>query len=191
MIPDSYETFFLACSGIGGALIGLLFVAISIQPERTFNPMGDAGWLYQRLAEATLLTLTDAFLVSTVALIPDIDTAWLNVFLGVLGTLAALHLARQFLRLHQHNSARLAPSRDRLRVISLSVIVTAVFVVQVVVGFRLMMDPTGEDSPRALALVIVCLYLLGIARAWILLGDPQFGWSGWLNPLRDPGGRRE
>jgi hypothetical protein len=189
MIPDSYETFFLACSGIGGALIGLLFVAISIQPERTFNPMGDAGWLYQRLAEATLLTLTDAFLVSTVALIPGISVDWLNVILGVIGTLAALYLARQFLRLHQHNSARLAPSRDRLRVISLSVIVTALFVVQVLVGLRLMMDPTGEMSARSLALVIVLLYLLGIARAWILLGDPQFGWSGWLNPLRDPGGR--
>jgi hypothetical protein len=191
MIPDSYETFFLASAGIGGALIGLLFVAISIQPERTFNPMSDTGELYQRLAEATLLTLTDAFLVSTVALIPGIDTAWLNVFLGVLGTLTALHLARRFLRLHQHNSRRLTPSRDRLRVISLSVIVTALFVVQVVIGFRLMMDSTGEGSIRSLALVIVGLYLLGIARAWILLGDPQHGWSGWLNPLRDPSGRRE
>lgn len=191
MIPDSYETFFLASAGIGGALIGLLFVAISIQPERTFNPMGDVGELYQRLAEATLLTLTDAFLVSTVALIPDIDTAWLNVCLGILGTLAALHLARRFLRLHQHNSARLVPSRDRLRVISLSVIVTALFVVQVLVGLRLMRDSTGEDPTRSLALVIVGLYILGIARAWILLGDPQHGWSGWLNPLRDPSGRRE
>lgn len=191
MIPDTYETFFLACSGIGGALIGLLFVAISIQPERTFRPMGDTGELYQRLAEATLLTLTDAFLVSTVALIPDINVAWLNVFLGALGTLAALHLARQFLRLHQHNSRRLEPSRDRLRVISLSVIVTGLFVVQVLVGLQLMMDPTGEGPTRSLAVVIVGLYLLGIARAWILLGDPQHGWSGWLNPLRDPSGRRE
>jgi hypothetical protein len=153
--------------------------------------MGDAGELYQRLAEATLLTLINAFLVSTVALIPDINVDWLNVILGVLGTLASLFLARQFLRLHQHSSARLEPSRDRLRVISLSVIVTTFFVVQVVVGLQLMMDPTGEGPTRSLALVIVGLYVLGIARAWILLGDPQHGWSGWLNPLRDPSGRRQ
>src|SRR4051794_12129946 len=153
--------------------------------------MSDTGELYQRLAEATLLTLTDAFLVSTIALIPEITVDWLNVILGVIGTLTALHLARRFLRLHQHNSARLAPSRDRLRVISLSVTVTTLFVVQIMAGLRLLMDPRGEGVSRFLALVIVGLYILGIARAWILLGDPQHGWSGWLNPLRDPSATRE
>jgi hypothetical protein len=35
---------------------------------------------------------------------------------------------------------------------------------------------------RGLALVIIGLYALAMLRAWTLLGDPQHGWSGWLNP---------
>src|SRR5262245_14790248 len=93
LIPDSYETFFLGAAGIGGALIGLLFVAISIQPQRTFDPMGDIGGeLRQRLAESTLLTLTAACMVSTVALIPDVSVDWINLILGAFGALAAAHL---------------------------------------------------------------------------------------------------
>jgi hypothetical protein len=185
MIPDSYETFFLASAGIGGALIGLLFVAISIQPQRTFDPMGDTGELRQRLAEATLLTLTDAFVVSSLALIPDISLEWVNLILGVIGGLTAAHLARRFAHLHQHGVSRLAPSRDRFRVISLSVVGVALFALQGMVGLRLLMEPEDVGAVRTLALVILGLYVLGIIRAWILLGDPRHGWSGWINPLQD------
>ena len=33
--------------------------------------------------------------------------------------------------------------------------------------------------------IIIGLYALGMLRAWTLLGDPQHGWSGWVNPLQD------
>jgi hypothetical protein len=185
MIPESYETFFLALSGIGGALIGLLFVAISIQPQRTFDPMGDVDELHQRLAEATLLTLADGFLVSCIALIPGINVGWLNLIIGAVGVLLATHLTRRFAQLHQHGSSRLAPSRDRIRVVSLSVVAVVLFAMQWLIGLRLIIQPTDEGPIRLLALVIISLYTLGILRAWILLGDPQHGWSGWLNPLQD------
>jgi hypothetical protein len=191
MIPDSYETFFLASAGIGGALIGLLFVAISIQPQRTFDPMGDTGELRQRLAEATLLTLMAAFVVSTVALIPDISVDWINLILGVIGMLTAALLGRRFVQLHQHESSRLAPSRDRFRVISLSIVAVALFALQAMVGLRLLIEPEDVGAVRTLALVILGLYVLGIIRAWILLGDPRHGWSGWVNPLQDHDAIRE
>ena len=61
MAPESFETFFLATAGAGGAFVGLLFVAISIGPQRTFDPRAVAGMQHQRLAEATLLTLFNGF----------------------------------------------------------------------------------------------------------------------------------
>jgi hypothetical protein len=38
---------------------------------------------------------------------------------------------------------------------------------------------------RWLAAIVIIIYTLGMLRAWTLLGDPQHGWSGWLNPLQD------
>jgi hypothetical protein len=35
MVPTDFANFFLSTAGAGAALIGLLFVAISINPERT------------------------------------------------------------------------------------------------------------------------------------------------------------
>jgi hypothetical protein len=53
------------------------------------------------------------------------------------------------------------------------------------VGLRLILQPTDEDAFRWLGAIIIGLYALGMLRAWTLLGDPQHGWSGWLNPLQD------
>src|SRR5262249_14052228 len=140
-------------AGIGGALIGLLFVAISIQPQRTFDPMGDIGGeLRQRLAESTFLTLTAACIVSAVALIPAVSVDWINLILGAFGALAAAHLGRRFAQLHQHDLSRLAPSRDRLRVTSLSIVAVVLFGLQAMVGLRLLIDPEDVGAVRTLAL---------------------------------------
>jgi len=41
MVPDVFINFFIASAGAGGALIGLLFVAISIAPESTIMTGAD------------------------------------------------------------------------------------------------------------------------------------------------------
>jgi hypothetical protein len=166
-------------------LIGLLFVAIFIQPERTFHPMSMGEEHYQRLAEATLLGLSNAFVVSSLALIPEISLDWINLVLGTFGVILAIQLGQRFSLLHRHGSRRRAPSRDSLRAISLSVVAAVLYAMQGLLGLRMMLWPDDESLIRLLALIIVGIYVLGIARAWTLLGDPRHGWSGWLNPLQD------
>jgi hypothetical protein len=184
MAPEGFEEFFLASAGTGGAFVGLLFVAISIGPQRTFGDSAVAGALRQHLAEATLLTLLNGFVVSSIALVPGIVVGWVALVLGVIGVLTAAHLAWLFAHFHRHESSR-APWRDLLRVTSVSLIATGVYAIESLLGLRLILRPTDVDAYRWLAAIIVVLYALGMLRAWTLLGDPQHGWSGWLNPLQD------
>jgi hypothetical protein len=81
MVPESFERFFLATTGVGGVFVGLLFIAISIAPRRTFDPGADTGAQQQRLAKATLLTLLNGFLVSCVAIVPSINVGWISLVL--------------------------------------------------------------------------------------------------------------
>ena len=185
MAPEDFTEFFLASAGTGGAFVGLLFVAISIGPQRTFGDSAVMGAPRQHLAEAAFLTLLNGFIVSSLALIPGVRVGWVTLVLGVVGIVAALHLSWLFARFHRHGSARYPPWKDLLRVVSLSFIATVVFAIESLVGLRLILRPTDVDSYRWLGAIIIGLYALGMLRAWTLLGDPQYGWSGWLNPLQD------
>jgi hypothetical protein len=191
MMPEGFTEFFLASAGTGGAFVGLLFVAISIGPQRTFGDVAGMGAPRQHLAEATFLTLLNGFVVSSLALIPGITVGWVAFVLGIAGILLALHLIWLFARFHRHGAARYPPWKDLVRVVSLSFIATVVFAIESLVGLRLILRPTDVDAYRWLSAIIIGLYALGMLRAWTLLGDPQHGWSGWLNPLQDLPARSE
>ncbi|HEX2282527.1 MAG TPA: hypothetical protein VHG52_12290, partial [Thermomicrobiales bacterium] len=84
LAPEGFTEFFLASAGTGGAFVGLLFVAISIGPQRTFGESAVAGAPRQHLAEATFLTLIDGFVLSSIALIPGIIVGWVARVIGML-----------------------------------------------------------------------------------------------------------
>src|SRR5262245_573277 len=88
---ESFQAFFLATAGAGSAFVGLLFVAISIRPQRTFDPNTVAVAHHQRLAEATLFTVSHGFVVSCVALIPGFNVGWIVLVLGAAGVLIGCH----------------------------------------------------------------------------------------------------
>jgi hypothetical protein len=185
MIPDTFEAFFLATAGAGGAFIGLLFVAISIGPQRTFGDSAALGALRQFLAEAALVTLVNGFVVSCIALIPGINVGWAALAGGVWGTVTAAYLAWRIAHVHRHDPKGHAVWLHQLRVVSVSLLATVVYAIETLVAIRLILQPEAESAVRALGLVIIGLYVLAMLRAWILLGDPQHGWSSWLNPLED------
>lgn len=185
MVPGAFETFFLATAGAGGAFVGLLFIAISISPQQTFDPHAVAGLQHQRLAEATLLSLFYGFAVSCVALIPDVNIGWIALMLGGAGVLIAGQLVGFPARAHRHVVSRRPPWLRRLRVVSLSVVATLLYGIEGLLGLQLIARPHDDDGVRWLAAIVISIYALGRLRAWTLLGDPQRGWSGWLNPLQD------
>jgi hypothetical protein len=179
---ESFNEFFLATAGAGGAFIGLLFVAISIHPQLTFRVPTGGSVPRQYLAEAALGTLGNGFVVSCVSLIPGVNVGWLALFCGAWGVVAAARLAALLARSHRHDAVS---PLHLLRVASLSMAAVALYAAEFGAGVGLLLEPESRAAWSALALIVICIDVLGLARAWILLGDPRQGWSGWLNPLRD------
>jgi hypothetical protein len=185
MAPRDFAEFFLASAGTGGAFVGLLFVAISIAPQRTFEDDRGMGAPRQHLAEATFLTLVNGFVISSIALVPTVNVGWLVLALGLWGVFAAARLGSIITHLHQHGGSGYAPWRHLLRVAGVTYFAVAIYLFETLLGVRLVLDPANEVVYGWLAITIIGLYALGIARAWILLGNPRHGWSGVINPLQD------
>ncbi len=184
MTDPSFEAFFLASAGVGGAFIGLLFVAISISPRTTFGHMRVPAAPRQQLAEAALVTMANGFIVSSVALIPGLNVGWVALGGGIWGAIAASYLAWRVARYHR-NDSRTATWRHTARVVSLSLIAVVIFTIEAGLGMQLLVQEETADALRRLAVTVIALYSLAILRAWILLGDPSEGLSGLLNPLQD------
>ena len=142
---------------------------------------------HQRLAEATLLSLFNGFVVSCVALIPDVNIGRIALVLRGAGVLIAAQLVVFLARSHRHVVSGRPPWLHRLRVVSLSVVATLLYAIEGLLGLQLILRPHIEDGVRWLAAIVIGIYALGMLRAWTLLGDPHHGWSGWLNPLQDLG----
>jgi hypothetical protein len=184
MSEVSFETFFLASAGAGGAFIGLLFVALSIAPKTTFGHMADSDAPRQQLAEGQLLGMANGFIVSCIALIPGINVGWVALGGGIWGIAVAAYIAWCVARFHWHGPLH-ETWRHLARVVSLSLIAAAIYAIEAILGLRLLFQENAPSAVRGLALTVVALYALAILRAWILLGNPEKGLSGLLNPLQD------
>ena len=66
MVPDALTNFFITSAGASAALLGLLFVSISISPEEKITL--HASVETRLSAYSALISLTNAFLVSLVLL---------------------------------------------------------------------------------------------------------------------------
>jgi hypothetical protein len=141
MAPEGFGEFFLATAGAGAALIGLLFVAITIGPERTFGAPDRMGPPRQHLAEAALITMFNGFVVSCVALIPGVNVGWIAFIGGLWGVVTAVLLVRQLVRFHRHGATHHVSWSHLLRVTGVSLIAIVVYAVETLLGLQLIREP--------------------------------------------------
>jgi hypothetical protein len=178
MVPSSFHDFFVASAGAGAALVGLLFVAVSIAPERTV--MRNAPPQRQILAATTFTAMINAFFVSLVALVPGINLGIITVIMGALAFINSLTLGWYFLQ-QRNNSKR----TSRLPALVLVVFGLGLYGYEISQGVQLMIQPSEVDIVKVLASIIVAVYGLGLTRAWQLLGAQRFSIISRISVMRD------
>ncbi len=166
MTPASLHDFFVASAGVAGALIGLLFVAISVEHERLTAP--DADQVHRVRASAALTCFTNAFTISLFALLPGENLGWTAFVVSLLGL---FFVAASLLSLQRVGRVRPVAPRDALFLVGLF----AALVVQLVFAVQLTSRGTNAGAAKGIAVLVIVCFLIGIARAWELIGGPSIG----------------
>ena|GEM_PF-248762 len=167
MVPVDIRDFFAASAGVAGALIGLLFVAISVSAERLSREESGAQ-VHRIRALASFTAFTNALAVSLFALIPGHKIGPTSVSVSGAGMLFVAAALLSLIRLHL---VRWAIIRDAVFLVGLAVIL----VCQLIEGLGLIADPGNSGNVDTIAILVVCCFLVGIARAWELIGGPSIG----------------
>ncbi|MBA2396567.1 MAG: hypothetical protein H0V70_27905 [Ktedonobacteraceae bacterium] len=176
MLPSEYTNFFITTATAGGALIGLLFVAISLAPERVV--LTSAPIESRIVAGSTFTAIMNAFFISLGALLPHTNIGWFTISFGIIGILNSLNQGRALLIPW--------PSwQNVLRRMWLTVLSLYIYIYELVCSIQLLLSPTNGTPVSYLALSIVIIYIIALLRAWELLGAQRTGLLAWLNPLYD------
>ena len=176
MVPPEFTNFFIASASAGAALVGLLFVAVSIAPEQMVTRR--APMERQAVAGGAFNALINAFFSSLAALIPHVNFGLVIVPLSCFCLVTSLIQAWHLLRLRKGWPSFVR----RAFLVLLSV---ALYGLELLNGFQLLTDPSQVGIVYGLVSCLLGAFALGLIRAWELLGVHRYGLLGWLNPLRD------
>ena len=163
MIPASYQNFVVASTQASAALIGLLFVAITLAPERVFGEQAEAG--RQARALSAFTALANIFFISFSMLIPDVNVGLVVTLVGGVSTLQTLGL----LLLLRHWRAQ----RVLWRSLVLFLGSLAIYGGELAIGVQLWNGPAGPGSLTGILELLLGAFAIGLGRAWELLGAPR------------------
>jgi Kef-type K+ transport system membrane component KefB len=154
----SYSDFFTASASAGGALTGLLFVALSVSPERLREISGNLE--HQTMAATAFTALIDALFVSLDGLTPGGGTQITSIIMGGIGLTSSASLA---LRLWRARNDEEFTKRWPYIV----TLIVAMYAAQIILS-AIAKTPAKSDSVSVMFIFI--MFGIGIGRSWELLG---------------------
>ncbi len=152
MVPGVYDAYLAAMATAAAALIGLLFVAVSVRDDTIFGPNAMPGG--EALAITAFTGLVNSFVVSLLGLIPKVNIGEPAVIMAVISIVAIVRLQR---RLHiGRNPIVLA-------------IALLTYAAQFGLGVLLLVDPHDSDQLINLSIIVFVTLIVSLQRAWSLL----------------------
>ena len=166
MIPSQFDDFFTAAASVSGALIGLLFVAISVAPERAHQD--ETRIAYQVRASAALLVFCNALFLSLAALVPGVSLGWWSVSSSV-GVVAFAFAGGR--------TAITEAARRRGTWLSFRLVIALLVVAgfEIFAGVELIRNSSDRGAISTLDYVVVGCLAVGINRAWELMSMRDTG----------------
>jgi hypothetical protein len=167
LLIESYRELFTAVATCAAGLTGLLFVAISVGPR---EGMPDRPAVIQEVrAASALLAFTNALSVSLFGLVSVNSAGYAAISAGAIGLLFIAASVRSIV------ASPDVSAEQALRQVSLIVLLFLSFAGEVACGIGLTSNDTAVFGPNYLSYVLIVLLLVGIARAWELVGNRDTG----------------
>jgi hypothetical protein len=165
VVIGDYRDLFVVIATAAATLIGLLFVAMSVSKDRA---KAHPQVIREFRAAAALFAFTNPFAVSLFGLVPGTNIGYPAAIVGVIGMAFTAAGVRTTLSL---------PSRQQYLRPQAMLILALLFIfgVQLVVGIGLIVGPHRSGDLATIGYVLVASLLVGIGRAWELVGDWDTG----------------
>jgi hypothetical protein len=163
--PASFHDFFSASATTAGALIGLLFVAISVSPGKITGDTARAE--HQVTAGAAFTALVNTLVFSLAALLPGSSLSVTAIALAAAGLASTVALSILLVREHQE---RIRPGQVILLITPL-----VLYGLQLANGVALGGSPRDAGPVSSEGGLSIVFFVYAIARAWQLVGarDPS------------------
>jgi hypothetical protein len=152
MVIGAYNLYFATVATAAAALIGLLFVAISLRDDSIFGDRARAAG--EALAVTAFIGLVNSFAVSLLALIPQNKIGIGAIILAVVSIVGIMRMNN---RLHTARNALVLA------------ITLAAYGAQAVYGIVLLAKPDAVGGLPALAYILFVTLVVSLQRAWSLL----------------------
>jgi hypothetical protein len=160
MVPASFHDFFNGCASVAGALIGLLFVALSVSQEKLTGD--DARTEHQVRAAAAFSALVNTLVIALVGLLPLASLSDAAVILAGAGLATTCGLIIVLYREHHQKVGR-----GDVRML---VILLVLYSLQLANALRQNGSPHDVSGISRQGGLAILFFIFGIARSWQLVG---------------------
>jgi hypothetical protein len=164
MVPEGLREFFTASTGASATLLGLLFVAIAVEPKSIF---GEQSQVESRSRASSAYTaLINTFFISLFGTIPASGLRYLPVILAAVGLANSLGIGVNLWRESPRRRSVLSSG------VGLWLGSTVAYALELWYGWQILRDPTNTAQMYNLAYLLFGVYAIALGRAWELLGGP-------------------